>query len=68
MGEYIFYRKKLVATRVKREKRCNQILSFYIQMTCIFLGKLRFLECQNGYWQFGMGLAFFDREYFPKNQ
>nr|DAM21192.1 MAG TPA: hypothetical protein [Caudoviricetes sp.] len=37
-------------------------------MTCIFPRKLRFLECQNGYWQFGMGLAFFDREYFPKNQ
>nr|DAM21193.1 MAG TPA: hypothetical protein [Caudoviricetes sp.] len=28
MGEYIFYRKKLVAARVKREERCNQILSF----------------------------------------
>nr|DAJ40341.1 MAG TPA: hypothetical protein [Caudoviricetes sp.] len=28
MGEYIFYRKKLVAARVKREEKCNQILSF----------------------------------------
>lgn len=28
MGEYIFYRKKLVATRVKREEKCNQILAF----------------------------------------
>nr|DAJ40342.1 MAG TPA: hypothetical protein [Caudoviricetes sp.] len=24
MGEYIFYRKKLVAARVKREEKCNQ--------------------------------------------
>lgn len=28
MGEYIFYRKKPVAARVKREEKCDQILSF----------------------------------------
>ena len=31
MGEYIFYRKKLVAARVKREEKCNQILSFFLE-------------------------------------
>lgn len=40
MGEYIFYRKKLVAARVKREERCNQILSFLYPNDLYFSWKI----------------------------